>query len=413
MTTKFWHPQALMSDVKNSEIVLVRGEGSNVWTDSGTKLFDATAGLWYANIGHGQRSVTEAVSKQMNELETFHAFGAFANQPAKELCERIVGLAPMGPDASVFLVSGGSDAIDTAAKLARRYFTAIDRPEKRIIVSRENAYHGLHGFGTALGWMEGNRAGYGDLDPDIIRASATDWSEVEKVFANTGPELIAAFFCEPVIGAGGAIFPGEEYLTKVRELCRQHDILFVADEVITGFGRTGTWFASERFGLDPDMITFAKGVTSGYLPLGGVIISPKVGAPFWDDGSEIAFKHGMTYSGHATCCAAAMANLDILENDGLLQRVVDLEQPLADALNGLEDHPDVVQIRSGVGLIGGVVLSSPQLGARVEKDLLDRGVITRKIGDGSALQVSPPFVMTDDEMAWMVDQFRASIKAMS
>ncbi len=413
MTTKFWHPQALMSDVKNSEIVLVRGEGSHVWTDNGTKLFDATAGLWYANIGHGQKSVADAVHRQMVELETFHAFGAFANEPAKELCERIVGLAPMGPDASVFLVSGGSDAIDTAAKLARRYFTATDRPEKRIIVSRENAYHGLHGFGTALGWMEGNRAGYGALDPDIIRASATDWSDVEKVFANTGTELIAAFFCEPVIGAGGAIFPGAEYLTKVRELCRQHDILFVADEVITGFGRTGTWFASERFNLDPDMITFAKGVTSGYLPLGGVIISPKVGAPFWDDGSEIAFKHGMTYSGHATCCAAAMANLDILESDGLLQRVVDLEKPLADALGTLEDHPDVVQIRSGVGLIGGVVLSSPQLGARAEKDLLDRGVITRKIGDGSALQVSPPFVMTDDELGWMVDQFRASLNAVS
>lgn len=409
METAFWHPQALMSQVKNNEVVLERGEGSHVWTDDGRKLFDATAGLWYANIGHGDQRITDAVTRQMNQLETFHAFGNFATPVTKALCERIVSLAPLGDDAKVFLASGGSDAIDTAAKLARRYFTAAGEPNRRILISREYGYHGLHGFGTALGWLQPNRDGYGELDPDIIRASATDADEVEKLFMNTGPELIAAFFCEPIIGAGGAIFPGEEYLTKVRELCRQHGVLFIADEVITGFGRTGPWFASERFDLQPDMITFAKGVTSGYLPVGGVVISPKVCEPFWADGSNEWFKHGMTYSGHATCAAAAMANLDVIESDGLLDRVQELEPKLDEALQSLADHPNVAEIRSGVGLVGAVVVETAEAGQALYDGLMENGVISRKLGDGRALQFSPPFVMTDDELAWLTEQTRAAL----
>lgn len=409
METAFWHPQALMSQVKNDEIVLERGEGSHVWTDDGRKLFDATAGLWYANIGHGDQRITDAVTRQMSQLETFHAFGNFATPITKALCERIVSLAPLGDDAKVFLASGGSDAIDTAAKLARRYFTAAGEPNRRILISREYGYHGLHGFGTSLGWLQPNREGYGELDPDIIRASATDADEVEKLFMNTGPELIAAFFCEPIIGAGGAIFPGEEYLTKVRELCRQHGVLFIADEVITGFGRTGPWFASERFDLQPDMITFAKGVTSGYLPVGGVVISPKVCEPFWADGSNEWFKHGMTYSGHSTCAAAAMANLDVIESDGLLDRVQELEPKLDEALQSLFDHPNVAEIRSGVGLVGAVVVETADAGQALYEALMENGVISRKLGDGRALQYSPPFVMTDDELAWLTEQTRAAL----
>ncbi|GAB3311625.1 aminotransferase class III-fold pyridoxal phosphate-dependent enzyme [Epidermidibacterium keratini] len=409
METAFWHPQALMSQVKNDEIVLERGEGSHVWTDDGRKLFDATAGLWYANIGHGDQRITDAVVRQMNQLETFHAFGNFATPITKALCERIVSLAPLGDDAKVFLASGGSDAIDTAAKLARRYFTAAGEPNRRILVSREYGYHGLHGFGTSLGWLQPNREGYGELDPDIIRASATDADEVEKLFMNTGPELIAAFFCEPIIGAGGAIFPGEEYLSKVRELCRQHGILFIADEVITGFGRTGPWFASERFDLQPDMITFAKGVTSGYLPVGGVVISQRVCEPFWADGSNEWFKHGMTYSGHSTCAAAAMANLDVIEADGLLDRVRELEPKLDEALQSLADHPNVAEIRSGTGLVGAVVVDTAEAGQGLYEGLMANGVISRKLGDGRALQYSPPFVMTDDELAWLTEQTRAAL----
>ncbi|WP_106850337.1 aspartate aminotransferase family protein [Blastococcus sp. Marseille-P5729] len=412
MATSFWHPQGQMSVVKDDELVLTRGEGSWVYSDDGRKLFDAGAGLWYANIGHGDQRVTDAVVKQMQQLEAFHAFGNFVTPVTKQLTDRIVGLAPLGDGAKVFLGSGGSDAIDTAAKLARRYFTATGEPHRRILVSREHAYHGLHGFGTSLGWMPPMREGYGDLVPDVLRASATDFDDVEKVIMNAGPELVAAFFCEPVIGAGGAIFPGEDYLRQVRELCRQHGILFVADEVITGFGRTGEWFASQRWSLDPDMITFAKGVTSGYLPVGGVIISPKVAEPFWADGSDLVFKHGMTYSGHATCAAAAIANLDIIEQDGLLDRVKHLEPLLADGLRSLADHRNVAEIRAGAGLIGSVVSHDADGAARFYAALQREGVLSRRIGsDARGMQYSPPFVMTDDEVGWLIDATRRALDA--
>ena len=410
MATSFWHPQGQMSVVKDDELVFTRGKGCWLWSDDGRKFFDAGASLWYANIGHGDQRVTEAVRRQMEQLEGFHAFGNFATPATKALTDRIVSLASLGDDAKVFLGSGGSDAIDTAAKLARRYFSATGQPQRRILISREHAYHGLHGFGTSLGWMPAMREGYGDLVPDILRASATDADDVEKVIMNAGPELVAAFFCEPVIGAGGAIFPGEEYLQRVRELCRQHGILFIADEVITGFGRTGEWFASQRWDLDPDMITFAKGVSSGYLPVGGVIASPKVCEPFWADGSDVIFKHGLTYSGHATCAAAALANLDVIESDGLLDRVKHLE-PLLDAgLKSLADHPKVAEIRSGAGLIGSVVSHDADASNRLYAALQAEGVISRKIGaDGTGMQFSPPFVMTDNELDWLIDATRRAL----
>lgn len=412
MATSFWHPQGPMAQVKDDELIFTRGEGCWLWSDDGRKFFDAGASLWYANIGHGDQRITDAVTKQMEQLEGFHAFGNFATPVTKALTDRIVSLAPLGGDAKVFLGSGGSDAIDTAAKLARRYFTATGEPHRRILISREHAYHGLHGFGTSLGWMPAMREGYGEMIPDVLRASATDADDVEKVIMNAGPELVAAFFCEPVIGAGGAIFPGEEYLQKVREICRRHGILFIADEVITGFGRTGEWFASERWSLDPDMITFAKGVSSGYLPVGGVVISPKIAGPFWADGSDLVFKHGLTYSGHATCAAAALANLDIIESDGLLERVRHLEPLLADGLRSLEDHRNVAEVRAGAGLIGSV-LSHDADGATRFYDALQReGVISRKIGaDGRGMQYSPPFVMTDDELGWLIDATRRALDA--
>lgn len=412
MATSFWHPQALMSQVQHDEIVIVRGEGSYLWTDDGTRLLDATAGLWYANIGHGNQRVADAVRAQMAELETFHSFGRFASKPNKDICDRIVGLAPLGPDAKVFLGSGGSDAIDSAAKLARRYFTATDRPQKRIIVSRENAYHGLHGFGTSLGWMEPNRIGYGDLDPAVLRASATDADDVEKVIMNAGPEFVAAFFAEPIIGAGGVIFPGEEYLHRVRELCREHDILFVADEVICGFGRTGEWFASGKYNLDPDMITFAKGVTSGYLPLGGVIVAPKVTKPFWEDGSQTWFKHGLTYSGHATCCAAAMANLDVIEQDGLVDRVATLEKPFAEAMQSLSDDPHVIDVRTPAGLLGAFQVETAEQGVKLEAEIMARGILCRKVGDGTSIAYSPPFIITEEEIDRMVDAAAQALKTL-
>jgi adenosylmethionine-8-amino-7-oxononanoate aminotransferase len=407
----FWHPQALMSRVKNDETVIDRGEGVYLWTEDGHRLLDATASLWYANIGHGRAEVADAVSAQMRKLETYQTFDRYANRPAIEVCDRVAALAPLGDDAKVFLGSGGSDAIDTAAKLARRYWTATGNPDRHVIVSRDRAYHGLHGYGTALGWLAANRVGYGELDQDIVRTSADDWHLVEKTFADIGAERIAAFFCEPVIGTGGVIFPGEEYLHEVRRLCRENGVLFVADEVITGFGRLGHWFASERFDLAPDMLTFAKGVTSGYLPLGGVVTTAAVAEPFWADGGDILFKHGVTYAGHAAVCAAAMANLDIIEREGLVARVASLEEPLAAALRPLADLDGVTEIRAGTGLLGAVVLRDGDLANKVERHAFDNGVLLRKIAEGNIIQISPPFTITEEEIQVIADAIGDAVRA--
>lgn len=407
----FWHPQALMSRVKDDETVIDRAEGVHVWTDDGHRLLDATASLWYANIGHGRPEIADAVADQMRRMETFQTFDRYANRPAIDVCDRIAALAPLGDDAKVFLGSGGSDAIDTAAKLARRYWSATGHPERTVIVSRERAYHGLHGYGTALGWLAANRAGYGELDPDIVCASATDWRDVEKTFADIGAERIAAFFCEPVIGTGGVIFPGEEYLREVRRLCDENGVLFIADEVITGFGRLGRWFASERFDLRPDMLTFAKGVTSGYLPLGGLVTTAAVAEPFWADGGDLLFKHGVTYAGHAAVCAAALVNLDIIEREDLVGRVAALEEPLAAALRPLADLDGVTEVRSGVGLLGAVVLRDAGLAARVERHAFDNGVLLRKIAEGNVLQISPPFTITEEQVGEIASAIDAAVRA--
>ncbi|HEY3685567.1 MAG TPA: aminotransferase class III-fold pyridoxal phosphate-dependent enzyme [Streptosporangiaceae bacterium] len=407
----FWHPQALMSRVKNDETVIDRAEGVYIWTEDGHRLLDATASLWYANIGHGRTEVADAVAAQMRKLETYQTFDRYANRPAIEVCDRVAALAPLGDDAKVFLGSGGSDAIDTAAKLARRYWTATGNPDRHVIVSRDRAYHGLHGYGTALGWLAANRVGYGELDQDIVRTSADDWHLVEKTFADVGAERIAAFFCEPVIGTGGVVFPGEEYLHEVRRLCRENGVLFVADEVITGFGRLGHWFASERFGLEPDMLTFAKGVTSGYLPLGGVVTTAAVAEPFWADGGDVLFKHGVTYAGHAAVCAAAMANLDIIEREGLVARVASLEEPLAAALRPLADLDGVTEVRAGTGLLGAVVLRDGDLANKVERHAFANGVLLRKIAEGNIIQISPPFTITEEEIQVIADAIAEAVRA--
>ncbi len=242
-------------------------------------------------------------------LHATSTFGDIANQPALDLADRVAEIAPVR-EPFVFLTSGGSDGIETAAKMARRHFQLLERPEKRILVSRRHAYHGMHFVGTALAGIEANKAGYGEIAGDVLSVEWDDAGALEAAIDAAGPDRVAAFFCEPVIGAGGVFPPPAGYLEETREICRRHDVLFVADEVVTGFGRTGDWFASTRFGLDPDIIVGAKGITSGYLPLGAVIASETVWGNLARAGAW--FRHGYTYSGHATCAAAALANLDIV-----------------------------------------------------------------------------------------------------
>jgi adenosylmethionine-8-amino-7-oxononanoate aminotransferase len=277
--SSLWHPFADMASVKDDEFVVSRGSGARVWDEAGREYIDAKGGLWYCSIGHGRGEIADAVSAQMRELAVYDVFAGTANRPAIELADRVAALAPFA-DGAVFFTSGGSDAVDTAGKLALRYWHALGKPDKRTIVHRERSYHGMNAYGTSLAGIAANREGIGALIPDTASVGSDDTEALEHLFAERG-DRIAAFIGEPVIGAGGIYAPAPGYWQRVQELCRAHDVLLIADEVICGFGRLGTWFGCHRFGITPDMITCAKGITSGYLPLGAVIASPRLQEPFW------------------------------------------------------------------------------------------------------------------------------------
>jgi adenosylmethionine-8-amino-7-oxononanoate aminotransferase len=382
-----------MPSVPNDRLTIVRGEGAAVQTDDGRWLLDATAGLWHANIGHGRGRLADAAAAQMRRLETYHTFGRIVNDQALELADRVAALGPI-EDARVFWVSGGSDAVDTAAKLVRRYWQLGGHANKRIIISRDGAYHGLHAFGTSLAGLSFNRDGYGSesLIPETARVPANDADALEDTIVSLGPDRVAAVFAEPVIGTGGVIFPASGYLQRVEAICREHDVLLVLDEVITGFGRTGEMFATETFGLEPDMILMAKGITSGYAPLGGVLIAPRVWSPFFDSPQAPIFRHGVTYSGHATACAVAQANLDVLGEEKLVERVATLVPELERALSPLANHPLVEEVRTGAGLLAGVQLRAEVSGDKVTRRCIDQGVLLRVITNNT-IQISPPFIV--------------------
>ena len=398
--TALWHGLAQMSVVKNTEIVLTHGEGAYVWDEQGRRYLDGLASLWYCNVGHGRKEIADAVVQQMAQLETFHTMFQFGNRPALDLAARVSELAPIA-DAKVFLTSGGSDAIDAAGKLARRYWHAMGKPEKRTIISRERAYHGLHILGTSVTGLHANREGLGPLLSDTAQVSTNDPTDVQAVIDELGSDAVAAFFAEPIVGSGGVIHPAPGYFETVQQICRDNDILFVADEVITGFGRTGEWFATQRFGLEPDMMTVAKGLSSGYLPVGAAIISKRVWEPFWEDGSDLVFRHGLTYAGHASACAAAMANLDIMEREELIARVRELEPVLAAALEPLESHELVREVRAGIGLLAGIPLTDHPTAVSVMERCLDKGLMIRPLPDG-VLGISPPFVITEEDIGFLV-----------
>lgn len=414
MPTRFWHPFADMHQVKDAEVVIHRGEGAWIEDTDGRRYLDATAALWYCNVGYGRIELADAAAAQMRTLPAYSSFGPYTTDTTVALAERLAAIAPIS-DAVVFLGSGGSDAIDTAAKLARRYWAVQGRPEKRVIVAREHAYHGMHWFGTELGGMAAMRTGYGAaLVEDVEHVGANDVEAVRALFEARAGE-IAAFFGEPVIGAGGVVPPADGYWDEINRLCREHDVLLVADEVITGFGRAGALFGSLRFGIEPDMVTFAKGVTSGYAPLGGVLVGPRVRAPFWDEPVPGAvFRHGYTYSGHSMACAVAMANLDIIEQEGLVARVRQLEPVLATEVGRLREAPLVHEVRS-IGLMAAVALEperlavEPGLPERVVAAALDQGLATRVLR-GHAIHVSPTFVITEDEIGLLAERLDAALR---
>jgi putrescine aminotransferase len=412
-TTRFWHPFADMGAVSESELVLERGDGVWVFDGDGKRYLDATASLWYANIGHGRTEVAEAVAAQMRELEAYSTFGDFGNRPANELAARLGELAPMD-GARVFLGSGGGDAIDTAAKIARRHWILRGQPERTHLIARTQGYHGTHGFGTSIGGIEANTSNWGPLVGAVSVAEHASLEALEAEILRVGPERVAAFFCEPVIGAGGVYPPPDGYIDGVADLCAEHGILLVVDSVICGFGRLGTWYGIERWpDVRPDLITFAKGVTAGYLPLGGVVVSGEVAAPFFEAPGAPMLRHGATYAGHPTCCAAALAVLDIYERDNLIPRGGELERPLVDTLAPLADHSAVAEVRGGTGLLAAVQLAPDVLErdagavAKVAAGAREAGVLLRPLL--GSLAVSPPLTIEQEHIDEIADAFRTGL----
>jgi putrescine aminotransferase len=411
--TRLWHPFADMGKVRHAELVIDRGEDVWVWDTEGNRYLDATASLWYANVGHGRPEIAEAVARQMGRLETYSAFGDFATPPARELAETLADLAPM--PSRVFFGSGGGDAIETAAKLARRYWFELGEPDRTLLISRTAGYHGTHGFGTALAGIPPNRVGFGP-QVETLQVPHDSLEALENAIEGECAERVAAVFVEPVIGAGGVYPPMPGYIEGLAALCERTGVLLVIDSVICAFGRLGTWFGIERWGVKPDLITFAKGVTSGYLPLGGVLVSERVAEPFWREAGGPTLRHGATYAAHATCCAAGLANLALLERDGLIERGRALEEPLLAALAPFAEHPAVAEVRGGVGLLAAVELSSdlrdrvPDAVARVAMAARAKGVLVRTLGQGVA--VSPPLTVQEEHFELIAEAIEAGLAAL-
>ena len=417
-TDRMWNPFANMGTLSGHQLKIVSGEGSTVRDADGNEYLDAIGSLWYCNVGHGRTELADAAARQMRTLAAYQTFEFYTNPPAERLASKIADIAPM-PDARVFFTSGGgSDAIDTAGKLARAYWAAVGEPEKREIVSRANAYHGMNAYGTSLTGIEALKSAYGPLVEPVAQVPWDDAAAIAEIIDRIGADSVAAFFAEPVIGAGGVLLPPDGYLAEAQRICRDRDVLFVVDEVVTGFGRLGEWFGSQRFDLRPDLVTTAKGLTSGYVPLGAVIVGPRVAEPFFAEGTTQVFRHGYTYSGHPTACAVALANLDIIEREQLVERVRMLEPVVERTMKPLADHPLVSEVRAGLGLLAAVELwedaraERPDLLPSLVMEVRSRGVLTRGL-QAKSLQFSPPFVITEAEVERTASTFAEALDAVN
>lgn len=410
-----WHPFSNMGEVAGRPFVLERAEGVWVWDEAGRRYLDGSASLWYSNIGHGRPEVAEAVAAQLRELDAFCIFGDYANRPALELADRLGALAPW-EDGKVFLGTGGGDAVETAAKLARAHFALAGQPERVHLIARDQGYHGTHGYGTSLGGIPANTAGWGPRHADVSVVPRDSAEALEAEILRLGADRVAAFFCEPVIGAGGVVPPAPGYLEAAAAACARHGVLFVADCVVCGFGRLGTWLGIDRWPVVPDMVTLAKGITAGYQPLGALLVAPRIAAPFFvDPAAAPTLRHGPTYAGHPACCAAANAVLDIYEREELVPRGRELEGELARVLEPLREHPLVAEVRAGTGLLAGIDLRADVLEAvpdavlRWRDGCREAGLLTRTLGAG--LAVSPPLTIEAEELELLGRALASGIEA--
>jgi adenosylmethionine-8-amino-7-oxononanoate aminotransferase len=401
----FLHPFA--KPAADQFITIVRGEGAAVFDDTGKRYVDGLASLWYCNVGHGRAEIADAVDAQLRVLENYNTFDIFTNGPAEEAAALISALSPV-PDGRVFFTCSGSEAVDTALKLARMTFTRRGEPERHVFVGRTLGYHGVNYGGVSVQGLPLNQEGWGPLLGPVAQIAHDDLSAAERLFAERGHE-IAAVIAEPVIGAGGVYPASVEYLRGLRKLCDEAGSLLIFDEVITGFGRLGSWFAAEYYGVVPDMITFAKAVTSGYQPLGGVIVGPRVRDELEAD-PDFILRHGYTYSGHPASCVAAVANIAILRDEHLLERVPHIAERLGGGLRQLAEEGLVAEVR-GEGAIWALQMHPSVSALDVRQGLLDRGVIARPIG-AAALAFCPPLVIDDADLDLCLEATGDALRAL-
>lgn len=426
------HHLAPFSDFKqlaeNGPRIITKADGVYLWDSEGNKILDAMAGLWCVAIGYGRKELADAAAKQMQELPYYNMFFQTATPPPLELAKAIAELTPPGMN-HVFFTGSGSEGNDTMLRMVRHYWAIKGQPNKKVIISRINGYHGSTVAGASLGGMkymheqgdlpipgivhipqpywfgEG-----GDMSPDEFGIWAAD--QLEQKILEVGEENVAAFIAEPIQGAGGVIIPPDSYWPRIREILAKYDILFIADEVICGFGRTGEWFGSDYFGNTPHMMTIAKGLTSGYIPMGGLIVRDDI-VEVLNQGGD--FNHGFTYSGHPVAAAVALENLRILREEKIVERVKAETAPyLQKRLRELADHPLVGEVR-GVGMLGAIELVQDKasrkrfsgdvgVGMVCRKHCFNNGLIMRAVGD--TMIISPPLVISQAEIDELLEKIR-------
>ncbi|MEY3494341.1 MAG: hypothetical protein RL413_1759 [Actinomycetota bacterium] len=400
MPSAFLHPFA--KPTRESFITLVRGQGAVVTDSQGRDYIDGMAALWYCAVGHGRAEIARVIAEQAETLAGYSTFDPFTNEPVEQLAERLIAIAPM-PDSRVFFTSSGSEAVDTAMKLARLAHVQAGHPEKTVIISRQRGYHGTTYGGTSAQGIPPNREGYGPLVGDVLQVPADDL-EALSIAMSQNQDRLAAVLIEPVQGAGGVFPPTEGYVEGVRRLCDQHGAFLIFDEVISGFGRLGHWFAAHRFGVRPDLVTFAKAVTSGYQPLGGVFVGPAVRGPLEAD-PNFFLRTGFTYSGHPTACRAALANIDIIEREGLIERAHHVGRRLSAGLHSLLGDGVVAAVR-GDGAVWAVAQHPHIDPVKVRDRMLEHGVITRAVGTDTNT-FCPPLVIGESQIDAIIDALAA------
>ena len=416
--------------------IITHGEGVYVYDSHNEKILDGMSGLWCVNMGYGQQSIIDAATEQLKVLPFYNSFFNTTTPPSVELASLLAQVAPEGFN-HVFYSSSGSESNDTNLRMVRRYWDIKGQKQRKTIISRKNAYHGSTVAGASLGGMTGMHE-QGDLPiPGIVHIEQPYYREngmklgvsedefgiiaagwLEEKILEVGPDKVAAFIGEPVQGAGGVIIPPKTYWPEIQRICDKYGVLIISDEVICGFGRLGTWFGCETMGFKPDLITFAKGVTSGYIPLGGVLVGDRVAKVLIEEGGE--FNHGYTYSGHPVACAVAMANIKLMQEQDIVNKVKNDTAPyLKEKFESLNDHPLVADART-LGLVGGFeLLKNKETGERFDESIAvgmicrghcsGNGLVMRAVGD--RMIIAPPLVISHAEIDELVDLARKALDA--